>query len=87
MEGVFSSQLAELEKNGLMVDGIHHRFTFFNKVHLFCIHSLPIAKSIETAAASLRWLLAGRYGMGEQVESWLRSELFIPKLLDKSAEA
>jgi hypothetical protein len=41
MEGVFSSQLAELEKNGLMVDGIHHRFTFFNKVHLlFSIHSV-----------------------------------------------
>ena len=33
MEEVFSNQLAELEKDGLMVDGIHHRFTFFNKVY------------------------------------------------------
>jgi hypothetical protein len=49
MEEVFSNQLAELEKDGLMVDGIHHRFTFFNKVYLFCILLL----SINTASPPL----------------------------------
>ena len=39
MEGVFSNQLAELERSGLMIDGAQHYFTFYNKVNSWQPHS------------------------------------------------